>query len=453
MSKLFQALGMEDDAPNVQVNIDTDEGGMPLDDVTAEGEPTPEADAAEMEADAAEIAADDEQIEELEEAQETLESYLIAMESAQKNGGLTDDAAQIMAIGLESIMGKYGYDAQEVGMASLESWGDNRSNKTTVSMEGIRDTLRTIWEAIVKKIKELFKKITDFYHKNIGGAARLKRRAEGIRKKAKKERGTPKDKTITPGLFRSLNLAGKVPEGKELVEALELVKAPFVKNINKSDWQDKVDKTFDEIKSNLGTNPSSYNIDSTNTALENLIKTLTDAQLSAQSDPIGGVEVREGAVIDGLPGNKQWFIGYRSTTDKPTAAQKFNSLLVGIYADDSTLKAKDSDKDKKFDVLGLGSIDSICGIVIDNMESIINNKTQKDRAANYAKVIEKRGKDFVSELEDDKHKANDAQKVVNAYAHAAKEIASGQVELTRYVMSTNKAALAWCSRSLSNYQN
>ena len=153
MSKLFQALGMEDDAPNVQVNIDTDEGGMPLDDVTAEGEPTPEADAAEMEADAAEIEADDEQIEELEEAQETLESYLIARESAKKNGGLTDDAAQIMAIGLESIMGKYGYDAQEVGMASLESWGDNRSNKTTVSMEGIRDTLRTIWKLSLKRSK------------------------------------------------------------------------------------------------------------------------------------------------------------------------------------------------------------------------------------------------------------------------------------------------------------
>lgn len=46
--KLNLSLGLEDDAPNVQVNIDTDEGGMPLDNITEDGEPTPEADEVEL---------------------------------------------------------------------------------------------------------------------------------------------------------------------------------------------------------------------------------------------------------------------------------------------------------------------------------------------------------------------------------------------------------------------
>ena len=187
--KLNLSLGLEDDAPNVQVNIDTDEGGMPLDNITEDGEPTPEADEVELNEAADDVESDSEAIDELQDASEALESIYLSMESAQRDGGLTREAAVFAGHAVQAAMRKFNVSSEEVGI-SLESFSDNKARATTVSMEGIREALKAIWDKIVSVFQAMMKKIADFWNKYVAAAPHLKRRAEGLRKKARNVNGT-----------------------------------------------------------------------------------------------------------------------------------------------------------------------------------------------------------------------------------------------------------------------
>ena len=442
--KLNLALSMEDDAPNVQVNIDTDEGGMPLDDVVAtddgDFEPTPEADAAEITERAEEIAEDNDDIEDMEVATESLIATYEAMARAQRNGGLTREAATFAAISVESVMGKYNVGYEDVGI-SLESFDDNKARATTVSMEGIGQALKDLWEAIVKKFKEMVKKIVDFYQKTIAAAPRIKRRAQGIRKKAENTTGSAEESTVKTGLFGQLNIQGRVPSASDIVQGIVKSRGSFEKNVSKSSLKTKLKNLF--------------NVDNFdgNTVWNEIEKELGNIN--------NGIPVK----IDKLPGNNAIYVEAKASTNvkdgdgSKIAMEMITGFKFGIFEDKAGVKNDKDNREKEFPVLKKDEVITICDNIIITMDEIVQFKTQAVAAFNNANFIEKEGNKLVDKIakqgEGDSKgiKEGEARRYLNALASLTRKIETGEASIVRYNYTLSKAALSWCMRSLSQYKN
>lgn len=458
--KLNLSLGLEDDAPNVQVNIDTDEGGMPLDNITEDGEPTPEADEVELNEAADEVDGDSEAIDDLQDASEALESIYLSMESAQRNGGLTREAAVFAGHAVQAAMRKFNVSSEEVGI-SLESFSDNKARATTVSMEGIREALEAIWDKIVSVFQAMMKKIADFWNKYLAAAPRIKRRAEGLRKKARNVTGTQKEKTIATGLFRQLNVAGEVPKAANMPGYIKSVRGVFSKNASTDDLDAFAKKVFS--KENLASREwvSSVNeLRNAVTAVQSTYGITTSRTVTIAGD---NVTLKTSG---SLPGNALLVCdrvkGYNDANsgDGPTAfAAEIRSVKWGVYADKHDLKTKDTDKDKKFETLSASTVEAICDEVIESMELVIQQKTQTSRKENRVKLIKKAGDDFVNDAASDNEdgtksqQESDAAKVMSAVIDFSKTMEAGDTQVLRYNFNLAKASLAWCARSLSQYKN
>ena len=458
--KLNLSLGLEDDAPNVQVNIDTDEGGMPLDNITEDGEPTPEADEVELNEAADEVEGDSEAIDDLQDASEALESIYLSMESAQRDGGLTREAAIFAGHAVQAAMRKFNVSSEEVGI-SLESFRDNKARATTVSMEGIREALKAIWDKIVSVFQAMMKKIADFWNKYVAAAPHIKRRAEGLRKKARNVTGTQKEKTIATGLFRQLNVAGEVPKAGNMTGYIKSVRGVFSKNASTDDLDAFAKKVFS--KENLASrewSSSANELRKAVTAVQSTYGITTSRTVTIAGD---NVTLKTSG---SLPGNALLVCdrvkGYNDANsgDGPTAfAAEIRSVKWGVYADKHDLKAKDTDKDKKFETLSASSVEAICDEVIQSMELIIQQKTQSSRKENAVKLIKKAGDDFVNDAASDNEdgtksqQESDAAKVMSAVIDFAKTMEAGDTQVLRYNFNLAKASLAWCARSLSQYKS
>ena len=136
-------------------------------------------------ADAAEAGAEAEEqadnVEELGEITEGLESILVSMESAMQDGGLNPQAALFMQHAVQAHVGRLGLSASDV-TPSMESFGgaSGQAAATTISMEGIGDTIKKIWLAIKNAISKAIQAVKNFFAKIFGGVAKLKSRADSL---------------------------------------------------------------------------------------------------------------------------------------------------------------------------------------------------------------------------------------------------------------------------------
>lgn len=460
---LTASLGLEDDAPNVQVNIDTDEAGMPLDNITEDGENTPEADEVEIIEESSEIEADDEVIEEMTEAADSLESIYIAMESAQTNGGLTAEAAQFASIAVENIVRKYGVTSSDMGI-SLESFNDNRVQATTVSMEGVGSALKDLWDAIVTKFHAMIKKIVDFYQKTIAAAPRIKRRAEALRKKARATTGAAKEKTIKTGLYNSLNIAGQVPTAAMLSSALKDMYTDVVTNKNRKEIVADAAALFGSF-STAGTGTTG-GADGVANALKTRLG-LKDFPVNSGNYTIAGSVSASGVKVGGynatsaiemtrnLPGNKMWFAGAVGGTERTSKIAAFRDFRCGIFTDDDTVKTdRATTKEKEWAVLATNEVESLCDLVVKNMEAIISQKTQADKKLNSVKILKKEGEKLIAKIDGDDKAKNKAE--ATAALQVATEVMrhqnTGEAAALSHSYRTSKAILAYCARSLSQYK-
>ena len=456
---LSASLGLEDDAPNVQVNIDTDEAGMPIDNVTDEGENTPEADEVEIIEDAQEIEADNEVIEEMNEAAESLESIYLAMESAQVNGGLTPEAATMAALAVDNIVRKYNVTSEQMGI-SLESFSDNRVLATTVSMEGVGQALRDLWDMIITKFQEMVKKIVDFYHKTIAAAPRIKRRAESIRKKARANTGSPKEKTMKVGLYSALNIRGSIPTSAQLQTALKAIAGDVTTHKKKAALQDEaktIFASFDGAGENGGANGVAA-------ALKNKMNftgfsgSPGSYKLTGPSAnfKVGGTQASVALFhVDKLPGNKMVFAGTLEGNGRASRIEAFNDYRAGVYTDDDSVKNdKAAERDKEWPVLSTGDIETLCDLIIKNMDVIIAEKTQADKKLNSVKIIKAEGEKLIRKIDGDtKAKGQaEANKALKIVVDVMRNTTQADAQVAGYSYRTSKAVLAYCARSLSQYK-
>ena len=175
---------------------------------TPAAEPAAEiADPDTLEADLTEAAAAEQTVDEsndaiaeLEEVQTGLESICAKLEAEIAAGGLTPQAAEFMTLSVEAYTNRLGVDA---AVPSLESFGGqtSRLEATKVSLEGIKETLQQIWQAIVNIAVKVRDAIVNFFKQLFDGAEKLKARAAKL--KAAKIEGTAKAEKIKIGSIAS----------------------------------------------------------------------------------------------------------------------------------------------------------------------------------------------------------------------------------------------------------
>lgn len=149
-------------------------------------------------------------VEELGEISEGLESILISMESAMQDGGLNPQAALYMQHAVQAHVGRLGLEASDV-TPSMESFGgaSGQAAATTISMEGIGETLKKIWLAIKNAVSKAIQAIKNFFSKIFGGLSKLKNRAEALKKSIKEIKEENGDKIKVPNA-NTLRFKGKV---------------------------------------------------------------------------------------------------------------------------------------------------------------------------------------------------------------------------------------------------
>jgi len=139
------------------------------------------------------------------EAQSAMEDYADLLSHALENGGLNDQAAAFMRLGMERYEAMFGLE--EPLTPSVEAFGGSasRQHSTQVSLESISETLKKSWEAIKRALTALINAVKDVYAKATNAAGRLEKRANALRAKAQQAKGkTPKEDKI------SISGAGKL---------------------------------------------------------------------------------------------------------------------------------------------------------------------------------------------------------------------------------------------------
>lgn len=86
---------------------------------------------------------------------ETLESIQLQLEKSLTGEGLDTVSYEMLNIAMDSIYRKYGISASAV-MPSMESFGEDRHGQTEISMEKVKDTLKSVKDGAVEFLKKLW---------------------------------------------------------------------------------------------------------------------------------------------------------------------------------------------------------------------------------------------------------------------------------------------------------
>lgn len=183
-------------------------------------------DAKDAEADVNEIDAAHGRMHEIAEGLEAFASY--AAESL-KQGGLSPQSAQLFSIGVESLTKPLGLEKAPV--LSVESFGGQKTriDATRLSMEGVQDVLKQLWEAIKATAAKLWEAIKAFLGRVFDAAAKLSARAEKLEEAAKAASGSPKEGQIEVGASAAkLAINNQIVQPAQGIDMLSKVAGDFV---------------------------------------------------------------------------------------------------------------------------------------------------------------------------------------------------------------------------------
>lgn len=153
----------------------------------------------ETQATATDVANTEEAVEELEEVKAGLESIVSELEIAVRDGGLNAQAAQFLQLGVEAYTVRLGMETRMI--PSLESFGGTTEKlvATKISMESIKETIRNIWEAILRTIRRIRAMLKNFFIRVFSAAPKVRARAEQIKKAAQAATGQAASANINAG--------------------------------------------------------------------------------------------------------------------------------------------------------------------------------------------------------------------------------------------------------------
>jgi hypothetical protein len=148
---------------------------------------------------------------EIEDAQELVDTSDALEDLAMVADGIDEASENEVALVEAGVqLATAGSDLEVEDVApGLESYVGRR-----ISTEGIKETARAIYDAIVRAVKKFWEKIKAFFRKTVGTLANLKRSAEALRKRADQTQGkTVKEKQTDLGSeANALSVCFKAPK-------------------------------------------------------------------------------------------------------------------------------------------------------------------------------------------------------------------------------------------------
>lgn len=131
-----------------------------------------------------------EQVDQVSDDADTLDGIADKMEESEENGGLDETAAAITEVAVEALYKRLGVTRRKP-MPALESFGSqsSRTRATKLAVEGIRDTLKKVWDGVVAMLVKIGEYLKRFYDAMFSGAAKMVERAKGLIGKIRGNKG------------------------------------------------------------------------------------------------------------------------------------------------------------------------------------------------------------------------------------------------------------------------
>jgi hypothetical protein len=143
---------------------------------------------------------------------EALESIALSLETSS---GLDGDGAKTLSTDLKQRYEQLGFIDKDQSVPALESFDATDSfTSTVIVLEGLRDTISKVWNAIIEMIKKSIAFISSLFEKVFGAATHLESRAKKLEKLVKdgKFEANPKESSIpNEKLFAALYIEKEVP--------------------------------------------------------------------------------------------------------------------------------------------------------------------------------------------------------------------------------------------------
>lgn len=442
-----------------RASLESAEEQLPVEGVLEGGENSLEAGILEVQEAAAPVAETETAIDELTEVAEGLEEIADAVEAAVEDGGLATGAAEMLTLATESYTRRLGLESAPV--ASLESFGgaSNRLQATRVSLEGLRETVENIWNAIKQQITKWINALRDYYQRVWAAAPKLRKRAEELKAKIDGLDGkSPKEKKVAAGgIVKALHISGKFPAdlGAEIKKFGALIDT-MIKDGNKNNVK---------FAEDVATAAAGFDAEKGVATVTALMKDI-NAKFTKHGSGVGGKltavtgddRFGKDQTVERtaeMPGGKAVF--FTSRTSASADAKAFGADVIASSSVKVLPVAKKEPDlaNAEMEVLDIAAMRAVCEAVVgvaDSIESYKRAFEDADKAK--SKLIEagdKMAKTIKSAKElqgDDKAAANAVFKMLQALPRVI--TATGDVAVTQG-LNVSKAALAAVEKSLGQY--
>lgn len=219
-------VSVEEQEINIELNIESDEDGVPVDTTEA-----PEAQILDAQEEEAELDDTAEAQEDLEEAHEALEALAISIEAYKSAGGMSAQIAEEKYQQLDLITRRWG--SLRTSCPSVESFGLEDSQLTaTISVENtVIEAIKRFWQTIVDTVNKWIESFRAWVAKTFNAGTRLKKRAEKMKKMVSDMKVDPSSKDVEGGTAAQVYMSkGTVKEGA--ANLLAIVDAALSKGVD-----------------------------------------------------------------------------------------------------------------------------------------------------------------------------------------------------------------------------
>lgn len=366
------------------------------------------------------------QEDELTDAEESLESIVMSLESLIEKDprGLDRVAAEGYRHAVRAIVGS----ALDNPVASLESFGSSTEcqHATELSLEGIKDTLRKIWEAIKRAVKNAIRAVGDFFAKLFGGVSKLKDRAKKVKEKAeglKKDGAVAEGKVAIPGADR-LALGGK------LTEQVLFNDGPQRVQTNAIALSDNQQALAEDFYSRLTSSYTKKEEEVGEVIAKGLTRTLEEIKKKVGQE---------------LPGGRAFHTTERNTEED---GADIRVPRLGDYS-----RKVNFDGKNEIDVPSLDKTIALLGTLITYCESLEKKKSKRDALKKAREDAMTAGEKLVKDGEQGKLGQYWTQAKLNvALRLANRDFATVVARADGYVFSYVRAAVAACDAIVSKYK-
>lgn len=164
---------------------------------------------------------DQQQTEDLVQDIDGLENVSQALETASMEGLVSRDALNFVKIHCDTINRRWGVEV--LPSASMEAFDKDDAQAVKISMEGIGETMKTMWKALIAKLKKMWTSFRNWLVKVFDVCPRIKERAMQLKRRSVDVKFP--SNVVLPEKYKGdyrLTLHGKAMDGNTMISSLKL---------------------------------------------------------------------------------------------------------------------------------------------------------------------------------------------------------------------------------------